>query len=85
MYDIQIKKLMKKRGLWKMLSDSIKKLREEKGMSQVKFCEAAGISRATLYNLEEGVIDNPTLKQICSICRGLKVTPNDVIPKELYS
>lgn len=63
---------------------SIKNLRESKGLSQVQFCDLCNIPRSTLYNLENGVTCNPTLKQICNVCRGLKITPNDLIPEEMY-
>lgn len=67
-----------------MIADKVKNLRKNMGLSQIQFCKLCNMPRATLYNIENGVTTNLCLKQICAICKGCNITPNDLIPEELY-
>ncbi|WP_297634701.1 helix-turn-helix transcriptional regulator [uncultured Clostridium sp.] len=43
------------------------------------------VSRGYISELEEDKYDNPSLKVICSLAKALNCTPNDLIPKNMYT
>jgi len=57
--------------------------RKERGMSIRELSLKTGISRTYLTSIEEGLY-NPTLKIICTLCKEFRITPNDLIPEDLY-
>lgn len=67
-----------------MLSDSLNKLRTEKEYSQAFLAKKCNLLRTTYRDIESGKSKNPTLFQICRLCRGLGITPNDLIPEYYY-
>lgn len=67
-----------------MITDNIKKIREEMGLSQSEFAKICHMGRTTYRNIESGEVKNITLEQICKICYASKTTPNDLIPQHYY-
>ena len=62
-----------------MLSENVKRIRRQKGLSQDKLAKAAGITLTTVVKIESGANDNPTLKTLRSLAEALGVTVNDLI------
>jgi transcriptional regulator with XRE-family HTH domain len=48
----------------KNLAQNLKKLRSDKGWTQEKLAENSGVTYTTIIKLEQGVVDNPTLKTL---------------------
>jgi DNA-binding XRE family transcriptional regulator len=61
----------------------LEQYRKEKGMSIRQLSLLTGISRTYLTAIEEDIY-NPSLNIICSLCRVFLITPNDLIPEEMY-
>ncbi len=60
-----------------LLGNNIKKLREQKGFTQEKFCNLAMLEQPSLSNIETGKT-LPNLTTIISIIKTLKVSPNSL-------
>ena len=60
------------------LGKNIKRIREEKNMSQGDICRAVGLDRAQMSNIEAGK-GNPTLATIEKIAQALDVAIEDLI------
>lgn len=67
-----------------MLSNNVKNVRLNLGLSAREFANRCNISRATLYDIETGRVKNPCVFQICKICKGGNTTPNDIIPEHYW-
>lgn len=61
-----------------MLSKNIKRFRRNKGYSQEKLSEKAGVSLRTVQRLENGETD-PTGDTLTRIAEALEVTPDDLL------
>ena len=61
----------------------LEQYRKEKCMSIRELSLRTGISRTYLTAIEEDIY-NPSLKIICSLCKVFGITPNDLIPEEMY-
>lgn len=57
--------------------------RKERGMSIRELSLKTGISRTYLTAIEEDLY-NPSLNIICTLCKEFGITPNDLIPEEMY-
>ena len=57
--------------------------RKEKGISIRELSLKTGISRTYLKAIEDDIY-SPSLKVICSLCKFFGITPNDLIPEEMY-
>lgn len=62
-----------------MLSEKVKKYREERKFSKMELSRISGVSHRTIEFLENGKIDNPTLKTLVSLARALKVDVEELI------
>ena len=60
------------------LGKNIKRIREEKNMTQGDICRAVGLDRAQMSNIEAGK-GNPTLATIDKIAQALDVAIEDLI------
>ena len=56
----------------------LRKLREEKNLSQEKLSMLADISENQIYNLENGK-NNPTICTLKQIASALKIAPKDLL------
>jgi len=61
------------------LSKNIKKLREDKGLSQEKLARLADVANNTLIKMESGENQNPTLETLKKVAKALEVSVDDLI------
>lgn len=61
------------------LSKIIKKLREEKGLSQEKLARLSDVSNNTIVNIESGKQLNPTIETLMKITKALCISVEDLI------
>lgn len=66
------------------ISINLKKIRTSKGLSQSKLSQLSGIGRTTISDIENDRHSNTTIYVLCRICKSLEVTPNELIPEEMY-
>lgn len=62
-----------------MLSDKLKKCRCERNLSKMELSRISGISHRTIEFLENGKIDNPTLKTLKALSKAFGVDVEDLI------
>lgn len=62
-----------------MLSERIRKLRKEKGMSLEQLAEMIGTSRQTVHRYETGVIANIPHEKIEALAKALETTPSSLM------
>lgn len=60
------------------LGNNIKRIREQKVMSQGDICRAVGLDRAQMSNIEAGK-GNPTLSTIEKIAHALGITSDELL------
>ena len=63
---------------------NLKTIRLKKEYSINKLSGLSGVSRAYITQLETNQYNNPTLDIILKLCKGLGVTPNDLIKDEYW-
>ena len=61
------------------LAEIVKKLREEKGLSQEKLARLADVSNNTIVNIEAGKQNNPTIKTLKRIAKTLEINVDELI------
>lgn len=66
------------------ISKNIKIYRLKLNYSNKALSKVTGISRSYLSDLEKGKCDNLSVKKLCSLCIAFNITPNDLIPIEMY-
>lgn len=66
------------------IGDNIKKFRLNNNFSNKKLSKISGLSRSYICELEKGVYENVSISVLCKLCKALKVTPNDLIPIEMW-
>jgi transcriptional regulator with XRE-family HTH domain len=64
-----------------MLAQNIKKLRNQRKLSQEELAKKAGVTYSTLIKLESGVNKNPTIKTIQQIAAALEVSLDELTRK----
>lgn len=62
-----------------MLSENVKKNRIVRGLSKMELSKICGVSYRTIEFLESGKIDNPTLKTLQALAKGLGVDVKELI------
>lgn len=63
---------------------NLKRIRIEKQIKQRKLSELSGVSRSYISEIESNTHDNITVNVICKLCKALEITPNELIPQEMY-
>ncbi len=61
------------------LSKNLKKLREQKRLSQDRLAKLADIANNTIIKIEQGENQNPTLDTLKKIAKALDVSVDDLI------
>lgn len=61
------------------LSKNLKKLREQKGLSQDRLAKLADIANNTIIKIEQGENINPTLDTLRKLAKALDVSVDDLI------
>lgn len=62
-----------------MLGINLKKYREEKGYSKMRLSKEAKLNRKTIEFIENGRINNPSIKTLESITNVLQINISDLI------
>ena len=65
-------------------SESLSYYMEIKNFSSYGLSRVTGIEKGYISELKDGVKDNPGIKIICKLCRGLEISPNDLIPECMW-
>lgn len=63
------------------IANNIKKIRQEKGISQDRLSKLADLSLNTVVNIESGANPNPTIETLSKIATALGVGVDDLIKK----
>ncbi|WP_429065842.1 helix-turn-helix domain-containing protein [Aeromonas veronii] len=61
------------------ISDNIKRIRNEAGLSQQELADRAGISKSQIWRLEKGEQKNPTLETLIPISTALGVSLDEIV------
>ena len=61
------------------IQKTLRKLREEKGLSQEKLARLADVANNTIIKIEAGKNQNPTLDTLKKISKTLEVSVDDLI------
>jgi len=61
------------------LSKNLKKLREQKGLSQDRLAKLADVANNTIIKIEQGENKNPTLDTLKKMAKALEVSVDDLI------
>ena len=61
------------------LAKNVKRLREDKGLSQEKLARLADVANNTLIKMETGENKNPTLETLKKVAKALEVSVDDLI------
>lgn len=62
-----------------MLGTTLKIYRKSKKMTKVDLSKKTGLSARTIEYLEEGKIDNPTLKTLKSLAEALDISVGELV------
>jgi len=65
-----------------MLSKRLKELRKEKGWSQQKLAEKAGLSFNAITKIEQGLAKHPTLKTLVKIADVFRVSLDELVGRK---
>ena len=63
------------------IAKNIKKLRQEKGISQDRLSKLADLSLNTIVNVESGNNPNPTIETIEKIAKAFEVSIDELLKK----
>lgn len=61
------------------ISENVKKLRAQKGLSLEKVARLADLSLSTVVKIEDGTNKNPTIETLLKIAKALEVGVDDLI------
>jgi transcriptional regulator with XRE-family HTH domain len=61
------------------LSKNLKKLREQKGLSQDRLAKLADVANNTIIKIEQGENINPTLETLKKVVKALGVSVDELI------
>ncbi len=61
------------------LSKNLKKLREQKGLSQDRLAKLADVANNTIIKIEQGKNINPTLDTLKKMAKALEISVDDLI------
>ncbi|PIY85261.1 hypothetical protein COX95_04405 [bacterium CG_4_10_14_0_2_um_filter_33_32] len=64
-----------------MIGKNLKKIRQEKGISQDRLSKLADLSLNTVVTVESGLNPNPTIETLTKIAQALDVKVDDLIKK----
>ena len=60
------------------IGSRLRKIREERGLSQRQLAEALGVSGSRVSNWEQG-LNRPDADMLADLCRALKVSPSELL------
>lgn len=62
-----------------VLGENLKRYRKEKGLSQEKLAQKAGVTYSTLSKIEAGYNTNPKVLSLVRLAKALDVTVTDLL------
>ena len=62
-----------------MLGKKIKELRKNKGWSQQKLAETAGLAFNTIARMEQGIGESPNLKTLVKLADALEISIDNLV------
>jgi len=62
---------------------NLPKFRKQKGWSQEKLAQEAGISYNTLIKIERGGIENPKIETVIKLAKALSVSIDELVGRKL--
>jgi transcriptional regulator with XRE-family HTH domain len=65
-----------------MYGDTIRSLREQKGMTQVQLAELLGVKQTAIANMESGLVQFSSVDRLRQIAAALDVSIEDMIPPD---
>ncbi len=68
----------------KTIGSILKQYRLDKGLNGKELSLKSGVARGYITEMELGRYINPSIEVVCKLCIALEITPNDLIPKEMY-
>jgi len=69
----------------KILSKRIKKLRIQSELSQDQMARKANIPYSTYLKIENGIIPNPSVKNVLNIAEALEIPIDELVGRKLKS
>lgn len=69
----------------KTIGSILKQYRLDKGWNGKELSLKSGVARGYISEMELDRYINPSIEVVCKLCIALEVTPNDLIPKEMYT
>ena len=66
------------------IGKNLERIRRSKRLSKLELSKSSGVSRSYISEMESNKYSNLSLEVICKLCKALEITPNDLIPEELY-
>lgn len=63
----------------------LKQYRLDKGLNGKELSLKSGVARGYISEMELGRYINPSIEVVCKLCIALEITPNDLMPKEMYT
>lgn len=58
---------------------NLKKIRKQRGLSQLALARRAGVSQPCIYLIEEGMVKRPRIKTLTRLAFALGVDPSDIL------
>lgn len=68
----------------KTIGSILKQYRLTMGWTGKELSLKSGVARGYITEMELGRYTNPSIEVVCKLCVALEITPNDLIPKEMY-
>lgn len=69
----------------KTIGSILKQYRLDRGLNGKELSLKSGVARGYITEMELGRYINPSIEVVCKLCIVLEITPNDLIPKEMYT
>ncbi|MBU3109349.1 helix-turn-helix domain-containing protein [Clostridium gasigenes] len=69
----------------KTLANNLIEIRKNNKLSQKELSILSGVSRSYISEIEKGIYKNISIVILCSICKVVNITPNELIPEHLYT
>lgn len=65
-------------------SESLGYYMKLKDLSSYELSRVTGIEKGYISELKDGIKTNPGINIICRLCKGLEISPNELIPKCMW-
>lgn len=63
-----------------LIADMLRKIRKEKGLTQVELASIAGVDATVISRIESGVIARPAWETVARLSKALGVSPEKIFP-----